>query len=109
MDIKVEADVKPKKPWNMEKSKLFVEEYLKHHCLWNTDSTKYRSKVEKTVAYQKLASDFELTIEEVKTKIRSLRTTYKQEQNKIISIENYKPRLSWFHSMAGTFNEGKVK
>lgn len=100
---------KSKKTWNMEKSRLFVNEYLKYECLWNTESTKYRSKDVKREAYQILASKFGLSIENIQQKIRSIRTTFKQEQNKIETIPNYVPRLLWFSLMMKTFNEGKIK
>lgn len=54
-------------------------------------------------------NEFQLTLNEVRNKIRIYRTTFMQEKTKEMTIANYTPRLSWYHDMKLAFKEGQVK
>lgn len=89
------SNEKIKKSWNSKKTREFVEIYLKNECLWNTENKDYKHRNIKKLAYDKLSNQFNLNSEEVKTKIRILRTTYKQEKNKMETTSGYYPKLAW--------------
>lgn len=54
-------------------------------------------------------NQFNLSLPEVRNKIRIFRTTYNQEKKKEDTIINYKPKLSWFADMKSAFETGKIK
>lgn len=53
--------------------------------------------------------EFNLSLPEVRNKIRIFRTTYNQEKKKEETIINYKPKLSWYQDMKNAFERGKIK
>jgi hypothetical protein len=53
--------------------------------------------------------EFNLSLPEVRNKIRIFRTTYNQEKKKEDTIINYKPKLSWYKDMKLAFETGKIK
>lgn len=53
--------------------------------------------------------EFNLSLPEVRNKIRIFRTTYNQEKKKEETIINYKPKLSWYQEMKNAFESGKIK
>lgn len=88
--------------WTMDKTNKFIELYKKHECLWNNKSDTYKNCKLKKIAIEDIMQkiNFEgLTITIIKEKIRSIRTIYRHELNKIIKSrksENgdiYKPKL----------------
>lgn len=54
-------------------------------------------------------TEFDLTIQEVRNKIRIFRTTFNQEKKKEETISNFKPKLSWYQEMKSAFEGGKIK
>lgn len=53
--------------------------------------------------------EFELTLMQVRNKIRIYRTTYAQELKKMENNKEYVPKLSWFSDLHSAFHGGKVK
>ena len=53
--------------------------------------------------------EFELTLPQVRNKIRIYRTTYAQELKKMENNKEYVPKLQWFTDLHQAFHEGKVK
>lgn len=56
-----------------------------------------------------MSKEFDLTVTEVKNKIRIYRTTYGQELKKMGATEGFRPKLSWFSALHKAFKSGKVK
>lgn len=54
-------------------------------------------------------NEYEITLAQVRNKIRIYRTTYAQELKKMENNKEYVPKLSWFTSMHRAFYCGKVK
>lgn len=96
--------------WGDEKTTKFVRLYRYHECLWDMNHVNYKSKDARDKAYLDMVeqmNDSELTVFDIKNKIKSLRSTYHQELNKIRSSQQpgakvkdvYKPSLMWFEEM----------
>ncbi|XP_053615852.1 uncharacterized protein LOC128678380 [Plodia interpunctella] len=93
--------------WGDEKTTQFIHLYRQHECLWNPSSPLYKNKVARDYAYNKIQEAFKLPVQEIKNKIKSLRSTYHQELKKVDnskstgngSSELYKPNLAWFKEM----------
>uniref|UniRef100_A0A0A9YIG4 MADF domain-containing protein n=1 Tax=Lygus hesperus TaxID=30085 RepID=A0A0A9YIG4_LYGHE len=87
----------------------FLEEYKRFPCLWLRSDPDFRSREQRSEAYEYLLTRFNFqSIKEVKQKIRSLRGTYNQERSKVKKsmefeigsndndIKFYKPKLIWY-------------
>ncbi|CAH2247896.1 jg12251 [Pararge aegeria aegeria] len=93
--------------WSEDATLEFVKLYLKHECLWNPPNPGYKKKLIRDKAYSEICSEFKhiktLTIPDVRLKIRTLRTTYIQQLNKIQEKSSpesaYEPSLVWFNEM----------
>ncbi|XP_049876182.1 uncharacterized protein LOC126373875 [Pectinophora gossypiella] len=95
--------------WGEAVTTEFVRMYLKHECLWNPDHPSYKMRHVREKAYYAISSEFKaatsknLSVPEVKVKIKNLRTTYCQQVHKILQKSGpdsmYEPSLVWFHEM----------
>lgn len=61
----------------------FIDLYKSREVLWNMNSPIYRRNDLKMKAYDYIAAEFKLSTEEVKKKIKSLRTVYSREKAKL--------------------------
>lgn len=93
--------------WRDIHTDKFLDFYREQEGLWNVSSSEYKNKNAREAAYNKICSGLNLpglTVEDVKNKIKILRTNYKTELNKIIKSEKsgsgaediYIPRVFWF-------------
>lgn len=93
--------------WQDSHVPQFLELYRGSDCLWNPHSRYYSNKVRRGQACRRIAEEFNLpglTEEDVRKKIRTIRTRYVSEVAKIRRSERsgagvadvYKPRLFWF-------------
>lgn len=98
--------------WSETETLKFVELYRIHECLWNIHSPDYKNKVMKRTAQQDIVFKMAMEnfgAEEVKQKIKNLRSTYNQEITKIQkskilesnSLNVYVPTIKWFVIMDG--------
>lgn len=94
--------------WGDEKTVKFIRLYREYECLWNSSSSLYKNKIARDNAYIKIQEGMnDMTVKDIKNKIKGLRSTYHQEVNKIKSSKRsgagtndvYKPSLSWFEEM----------
>ncbi|XP_034834934.2 uncharacterized protein [Maniola hyperantus] len=84
----------------------FVKAYFSQESLWNTKHLAYKSNERRLIAYKGVIDEFKkttginLTLTELRTKIKNLKSTYAQELDKIrrrSSAEyTYKPAMKWF-------------
>lgn len=63
----------------------FIEEYRSHTILWNTADEDYTNKIKRNKAYALLATNYGITVSGVKNKIKSLRSYFSKEHQKITS------------------------
>ncbi|XP_069363848.1 uncharacterized protein [Maniola hyperantus] len=85
---------------------LFVSLYREHVCLWDITSEFYKHKGMRQSALQKICEGMQIegfTVEDVKNKIKSMRSTYYLELDKIkksstsgASGDVYQPKIKWF-------------
>ncbi|KOB76627.1 ADP-ribosylation factor-like protein [Operophtera brumata] len=84
----------------------FVTIYRENPCLWDITSEHYKNKAMRQTALQNLCIGMEIegfTLEDVKNKIKSIRSTYYLELDKIkksstsgASGNVYQPKVKWF-------------
>lgn len=77
----------------------FIEDYRKHPELWDTSLNSYTNKTARNVALEELGEKYNLDIHGVKNKIKSLRSYFSREHNKLKTKEqNFEsPIISpWF-------------
>lgn len=93
--------------WGDERTIQFIHLYREYECLWKPTSSFYKNKIARANAYSKIQEELNLTEKEIKNKIKSLRSTYHQERNKVENSKRsgagssviYKPSLIWFKEM----------
>ncbi|XP_064107225.1 uncharacterized protein LOC135216112 isoform X3 [Macrobrachium nipponense] len=106
--------------WTDDVTCKFVQLYMEHECLWNMHTEIYRNKAARQSALIDICKKMEIenyTINDVKQKIKSLRTTFKQEQRKVEQSERcgagtqnvYKPAIKWFPLMKDIMKQGTLK
>ncbi|GBP57033.1 hypothetical protein EVAR_45788_1 [Eumeta japonica] len=96
--------------WRNRDVLTFLRHYKQMECLWNNRLPEYKDKTKRERAYEAIQQnmDMELSVPDIKNKIKGIRTTYSTEINKILkssrsgSEEIYKPRVFWF-SLAHSF------
>ncbi|XP_011558623.3 uncharacterized protein LOC105389229 [Plutella xylostella] len=89
--------------WSPDLTMKFIQQYKMYPCLWNfqsMDSKSVRKRYKACVAIAQSMNLQDFGIEDVKTKIKNLRSTYLQEIKKINkSIKNggpaYVPKIPW--------------
>lgn len=93
--------------WREDVTPLFLDLYKTHECLWNNKSEKYKNRVLREKAMKSLLSELnipDLSETDIKLKIKSIRTRYMAELNKVLKSEKsgigrddiYVPKLFWF-------------
>lgn len=93
--------------WKEEEISIFLELYKNHECLWNNKCENYRNRVLREKAIETLLSEIniaELSVNDIKLKIKSIRTRYMAELHKVLKSEKsgtgtddiYVPKLFWF-------------
>jgi len=106
--------------WNDELTCKYVELCKEYECLWNMNSTLYKTKDARQNALEEIVRKMGLenfTAEDAKQKIKSLRATYQQESHKIdkslssgAGLEDvYKPSMKWFTLMTKVMKSGVLK
>lgn len=75
----------------------FIEEYRSHTVLWNSADEDYTNKIKRRKAYNVLATNFGMTVNGVKNKIKSLRSYFSKEHQKITAKKSGSgTESSWF-------------
>ena len=93
--------------WKDEHMETFLEMYRNHECLWNNKSENYHKTNIREKAYKTLHSELnlpQLSVNDIRAKIKTIRTRYCSELAKIRKSEKsgarsndlYVPRLFWF-------------
>lgn len=93
--------------WSDALTFKFLDLYQQHECLWNQTLVIYKNKDARDTAIQAIIVDMEcegLSIDDIKNKIKTLRTMYKKKLNLVLksmksgagNADIYKPRLVWF-------------
>jgi hypothetical protein len=93
--------------WREEHTQMILELLSDHECLWNVKSENYRNRNIRERALEEILKQInipDLTVEDVKLKIKTIRTRYSYELGKILKSEKsgagrddiYIPKLFWF-------------
>ncbi|KAF6207998.1 hypothetical protein GE061_016447 [Apolygus lucorum] len=86
------------------RTSLFLKVYKRYECLWDKKCPKYSKTRARDKAYASMIADLNipgLTVLDIKSKIKSVRTRYASELTKVRNSELsgaklYEPRLFWF-------------
>lgn len=68
---------------NNEETLQFIEDYRSHECLWNVRSKSYTNKTKRNDACSELAKKYNTTEKGVRNKIKSLRSYFSKEHQKL--------------------------
>lgn len=93
--------------WTEDITYKFVQEYVKHECLYNCKAPRYKIKGARDTALVRISEAMNIPgfgSKEVYTKIRNLKSTYAQEAKKIKQSTKsgagtddvYIPQIKWF-------------
>lgn len=96
--------------WDGNQIISFLNIYEKYELLWNIRSNDHMNKLKRESAFEKLLKELQesgfekIDINILKTKIKTVKTVYRQEVNKILKSKKsgsgtddlYKPKLMWF-------------
>jgi len=100
--------------WKDEHMETFLEIYRNHECLWNNKSENYHKTNIREKSYRSLHSVLnlpQLSVNDIKAKIKTVRTRYCSELAKIRKSEKsgagsndlHVPRLYWFKQAVSFF------
>lgn len=86
----------------------FIKLYKSHAILWDMNLPSYRRNDIKIKAYESISTEMCMSVEDVKKKIKSLRTAYSAERTKVEKSKKsgrgadfiYTPTLFWYNEMA---------
>lgn len=105
--------------WSDDEHLKVVQFYRKEVCLWNIRSPSYRNKEMRLVALQNICNEMNiegLDTEDVKNKIKTLRSTYYLECDKIkkssrpgVGGNVYVPKMKWFSELHDFIKDVAVK
>lgn len=105
--------------WSDEEHLKVVQLYRKEKCLWNIHSLYYRNKEMRSVSLQNICSEMNiegLDPEDVKNKIKTLRSTYYLECDKIkkssrpgVGGNVYVPKIKWFSELHDFIKDVAIK
>jgi hypothetical protein len=65
------------------KTLAFIEDYRSFTALWDVNHKDYTNKIKRNYALSALATNYEMSIKEVKNKIKSLRSYTAKEHKKV--------------------------
>jgi hypothetical protein len=93
--------------WRDDHTQLVLDLLSNHECLWNVKSENYSNRNIRDKALEEMVKQLnipDLTREDVKLKIKSIRSRYSSELAKILKSEKsgagrddiYAPKLFWF-------------
>lgn len=66
-----------------EQTLSFIEDYRSHSALWDIKDKDYTNKIKRNDAYSFLATKYNMDIKGVKNKIKSLRSYFSKEHQKV--------------------------
>ncbi|PZC83544.1 hypothetical protein B5X24_HaOG207527 [Helicoverpa armigera] len=100
--------------WKLDTTLKFIHCYKLHECLWKFTSPDYKNKKKRDVAYIAIVNKMNIKnfgIQEVKNKIKNLRSTYSQELKKIENSKKsgagldhvYISNIKWLKEMEEVF------
>jgi hypothetical protein len=65
------------------KTLAFIEDYRSFTVLWNVNNKDYTNKIKRNDALSALATNCEMSVKQVKNKIRSLRSYFAKEHHNV--------------------------
>ncbi|CAB3237620.1 unnamed protein product [Arctia plantaginis] len=106
--------------WTEDTTYKFVQEYIKHECLYNCKAPRYKIKGARDTALVRISEAMNIPgfgSKEVYTKIRNLKSTYAQEAKKIKQSTKsgagtddvYIPQIKWFKLLDDALNDVNIQ
>lgn len=84
-----------------------IEMYKQNECLWNIHTPMYKKYELKQMAWDKIAKEFNTNVDNVKKKIKFLRTTFSSEKKKVDhsmktgrALDIYVPSLFYYNDIS---------
>jgi hypothetical protein len=68
------------------KTLAFIEDYRSFTALWDVNHKDYTNKIKRNGALNALATNCKMSVQEVKNKIKSLRSYFAKEHQKVTEI-----------------------
>ena len=65
------------------KTLAFIEDYMSFTALWDVNHKDYTNKIKRNYALNALATSYKISVKEVKNKIKSLRSYFAKEHQKV--------------------------
>lgn len=69
--------------WSNEKTVQFIEDYRNAPELWNVTLREYKNNKQKMDTFKRLANQYECSVDEVKKKIKNLRSAFHRERKRL--------------------------
>jgi len=69
--------------WNNEKTLEFIEMYHNKPVLWDQKNPNYYNKYTKNDAWEELATEMGISLDDCKLKVNSLQSSFRREKSKI--------------------------
>ncbi|KAI8129488.1 hypothetical protein CVS40_1076 [Lucilia cuprina] len=90
--------------WTRTEISNLISLYRQYECLWNTSHEDYNNYEVKQNAWQDIAASCDKEVDEVKKKLKNLRSAYVSEKKKSENISkdhgiDYKPNLFYFNEL----------
>ncbi|KAG8233034.1 hypothetical protein J437_LFUL004255 [Ladona fulva] len=81
-----------------EQTLAFIEDYKSYRALWDHKDKYYTNKSKRMEAYLVLAAKYQLTVKGVKNKIKSLRSYFSKEHQKVMekTLSGEDSESNWF-------------
>lgn len=68
--------------WDTEKIKCLIEDYRERRPLWDLRDPHYKDKKQKLSLWEELSSKYEISVRDLKEKLKNLRTTFHRNRRK---------------------------
>ena len=68
------------------KTFAFIEDYRSFTALWDVNHKHYNDKIKRNYALNALATNYKTSVKEIKKKIKSLRSFFAKEHQKVVRV-----------------------
>lgn len=93
--------------WDIEEVYKVIGLYKKHSCLWDRRSRHYKNSHLKNNAWNAISKEMDIPVDEVKRKVKNLRSAYLLEKKKVDEsgktalspLDVHRPHLFYYDKM----------
>ncbi|XP_058450178.1 uncharacterized protein LOC131429809 [Malaya genurostris] len=87
------------KLWTVEETFNLIDAFRSKPALWQRKQLNYRNKHRRAELLREIANEFGTSTDEVKEKLRSLRTVYMQNVKRIAAVDGYVPKWDYYNAL----------